>query len=116
MRQRPAQQQRRGTITALAALLIVFLLGMVAFAVDVGWMALSQSELQHAADSAALAGANQLMSGFVQYNQPDHHPQRRPGHGPQHRPDLRGLQRCRRRRVAGAERRRRRVRLHRRQQ
>src|SRR5690242_15913771 len=70
MRRRPAQQQRRGTITALAALLIVFLLGMVAFAVDVGWMTLSQTELQHAADSAALAGANQLMSGFVQYNLP----------------------------------------------
>jgi Flp pilus assembly protein TadG len=34
---------------------------MVAFAVDAGWMVLAQSDLQNAADAAALAGAQQLM-------------------------------------------------------
>ena len=62
--------QRRGVIIPLAALLAVFLLGMVGFAVDVGWMVVSQSELQNAADAAALAGAGPLMDGHVLYNLP----------------------------------------------
>jgi hypothetical protein len=45
----------------------VVIFGMVAFAVDIGWVTVAQSELQNAADSAALAGANPLMNGYVQY-------------------------------------------------
>ena len=52
------------------ALLVVFLLGMVAFSVDIGWIVLTQSELRNAADSAALAGVKSLMDGYVQYNLP----------------------------------------------
>ena len=63
-------QQRRGAVTPLAAILLVFLLGMVAFSVDLGYVVLSETELQSAADAAALAGAGQLMQGFVQYNLP----------------------------------------------
>jgi Flp pilus assembly protein TadG len=43
------------------------MVGMVAFAVDFGWIVSTQAELQSAADAAALAGAQPLMDGFVQY-------------------------------------------------
>jgi Flp pilus assembly protein TadG len=46
------------------------LVGMVAFAVDIAWMVNSEAELQNAADAAALAGSNSLMSGYVQYYLP----------------------------------------------
>jgi len=62
--------RRRGAITPLAALMGVFLFGMAAFAVDMGWIASSQAELQNAADAAALAGAGPLMDGFVAYYLP----------------------------------------------
>jgi Flp pilus assembly protein TadG len=52
-----SHQQRRGAIAVLAALLLVFMVGMVAFAVDLGYLALAKTQLQTAADSAALAGA-----------------------------------------------------------
>ena len=52
--------QRRGTIAILACFLMVALLGMLAFAVDLGYMANSQTELQRTADAAALAACEQL--------------------------------------------------------
>jgi Flp pilus assembly protein TadG len=61
--------RRRGAIVPLAALLLVPLLAMMAFALDVGWMVLVESNLQNAADSAALAGANSLIDGYVQFVQ-----------------------------------------------
>ena len=71
MRKQPTHlNRRRGAVTPLAAVLLVFLLGMVAFSVDIGHVVLSETELQSAADAAALAGAGQLMQGFVQYNLP----------------------------------------------
>jgi Flp pilus assembly protein TadG len=63
-------ETRRGAIALLAAVLMVVLLGMVAFAVDVGWMVDAQAELQNAADAAALAGAGQLMDPSVQFSLP----------------------------------------------
>jgi Flp pilus assembly protein TadG len=62
--------KRRGAVAPLMAALMIVLLGMVAFAVDVGWMGIAQTELQNAADAAALAGAGQLMQPSVQYNLP----------------------------------------------
>jgi Flp pilus assembly protein TadG len=53
----------------MAFLLIPFL-GMVAFAVDIAWIVQSRSDLQNAADSAALAGVEQLTNGYVQYALP----------------------------------------------
>jgi Flp pilus assembly protein TadG len=52
------------------AVLMIFLVGLMAFALDIGWMVMAQSELQNCADAAALAGAGQLMDGYVQYNLP----------------------------------------------
>jgi hypothetical protein len=80
-----SKPRRDGAVAPLMALLLVPLLAMVAFAVDAGWMVLSQSDLQNAADAAALAGAQQLLgqqqlnpsthqytlvNGFAQYYQP----------------------------------------------
>ena len=62
---------RRAAIAPMTALLLIPLIGMVAFAVDLGWIALTQSDLQNAADSAALAGAGQMMNGCVLYNLPN---------------------------------------------
>jgi Flp pilus assembly protein TadG len=61
----------RGAIAPLTCVLLVFLLGMVAFAVDLSWMALAESELQNAADAAALAGAGKLGDNFVLYSLPN---------------------------------------------
>jgi Flp pilus assembly protein TadG len=65
----PPRNRRRGAIVPLTALLLVPLLAMMAFTIDVGWMVLVESNLQSAADSAALAGANSLMDGYVSYVQ-----------------------------------------------
>ena len=48
---------RRGVITVFSAFLMVMMLAMVAFACDVGYMMVAQSQLQVAADSAAMAAA-----------------------------------------------------------
>jgi Flp pilus assembly protein TadG len=49
---------------------MVFLLGMAAFAVDVGYAVYVKSQLQNAADAAALAGAAELMQPYVPYSLP----------------------------------------------
>src|SRR5260370_40779784 len=67
---RSCDTRRRGAIAPLCALLLVPLLAMLAFAIDTGYMCLTETELQNAADAAALAGANALQPFFVQYNIP----------------------------------------------
>jgi Flp pilus assembly protein TadG len=61
---------RRGAIAPLTAILLIPLLAMMAFSIDLGYITHTQNELQSAADAAALAGAGQLTSGFVQYYLP----------------------------------------------
>lgn len=60
-RHRRSASSRRGAVAVLAAVMMVFLLGMVAFAVDMGYLTRVSGELQNAADAAALAGASQLV-------------------------------------------------------
>ena len=59
--------QRRGVITIFAAIMSIVVLGMVAFAVDVGYVLSSKEEIQRTADAAALAAVweygKQLSSG-----------------------------------------------------
>jgi Flp pilus assembly protein TadG len=63
MFRRPRSRRARlGAIVVLAAFLIVGMLGMIAFAVDVGVMLLLKTQLQVAADSAAMAAASVLGS------------------------------------------------------
>jgi Flp pilus assembly protein TadG len=52
------------------ALLIIPLLGMVAFSVDIAYIAQTNLELQNAADAAALAAAEQLEGYYVQFYSP----------------------------------------------
>src|SRR4051794_25681198 len=63
-------RSRPGAIAPLTAVMLIFLVAMVAFAVDMGWMTLTQNELQSSADAAALAGTGPLLDGYVLYNLP----------------------------------------------
>src|SRR2546421_2304601 len=63
-------QQRRGAIVPLFALLLIPMLGMLAFSIDAGWMVVVRTDLQNTADAAALAGAEQLQDLYVQYYSP----------------------------------------------
>lgn len=62
---------RPGTIALLAAFFMIFIIGMVAFAVDVSWMVSTETELQNAADAGALAAISQLPDYYVQYHLPN---------------------------------------------
>jgi len=54
---------RRAAIVVLAAVMLTAIVGLLAVAVDLGYMVLVRSQLQIAADSAALAGASSLAEG-----------------------------------------------------
>jgi Flp pilus assembly protein TadG len=58
---------RPAATVPLFALLLVPLMGMLAFSIDLGYIALVRTDLQTAADAAALAGAEKLQNLFVQY-------------------------------------------------
>lgn len=60
-----AMTTRRGSLVVLMAIMMVVLLGMVAFAVDIGYITTTRSELQTVADSAALAGASKLIERSI---------------------------------------------------
>jgi Flp pilus assembly protein TadG len=62
-----SETRRRGATVPLFAILCVPLLGMLAFSIDVGWIALVKTDLQTAADAAALAGAEKLQTLYVNY-------------------------------------------------
>jgi Flp pilus assembly protein TadG len=67
---RSTDGKRRGGVVVLAAFLMAILVGMLAFAIDIGYMSTVKAELQNAADAAALAGAQQLQGQFVLYYSP----------------------------------------------
>ncbi|NLX99880.1 MAG: VWA domain-containing protein [Rhodopirellula sp.] len=54
---------RRGAIVVLFAVLMIVIFAMLAFAVDLGFVALTRTQLQVAADAAALAGAGTMVGG-----------------------------------------------------
>ncbi len=60
---RPQQRHRRGATMVLAVFFIMVMLGMVGFAVDLGYIVLVRTQLQTAADSAAMSAAVVNMSG-----------------------------------------------------
>jgi Flp pilus assembly protein TadG len=62
--------RRKGAIALLTAILMTFLVGLMAFAIDLGYVASVQGQLQNAADAAALAGAERLQNLYVQYYSP----------------------------------------------
>ena len=60
--------RRRGAVAVFVALLMIPLLGFVALCVDIGWVTTTKSTLQNAADSAAAAGASQLVDYYGTYS------------------------------------------------
>jgi len=55
---------RRGNIVVLAALFLIAMVGFTAFVVDVGYITLTEAQLQNAADSGALAASAELPAGI----------------------------------------------------
>lgn len=54
--------RRRGVVAVFVVMMLVVLMGFAALTVDVGTMYNVKSDLQHAADAAAIAGATALMT------------------------------------------------------
>ena len=65
---RLSRRDRRGALTILSAVLCIVLLGMVAFAVDIGYILSSKEEIQRTADASALAAtwefADRISEGY----------------------------------------------------
>jgi len=63
MKKKPARElrNRRGTIAVLTALMMTAILGMAAFSVDYGCILTARTDLQAAADAAALAAVRELL-------------------------------------------------------
>lgn len=59
-RMRPTIHCRQGAIVVLSAVLMIVMLGFVAFTVDVGAICFKRAELQNAADAAAMAAVKEL--------------------------------------------------------
>ena len=53
---------RRGAATIFVAVCLIMMLSMMSFAVDSGYMTVVRNELQNAADVAAMAGVQKLLS------------------------------------------------------
>ncbi|MEX1097820.1 MAG: pilus assembly protein TadG-related protein [Planctomycetales bacterium] len=61
---RPQWNWRRGNIVVLAAAVLVVIMGFSAFTVDVGFIALTRTQLQAASDASVLAAAQELPAAF----------------------------------------------------
>lgn len=61
MPRRHHSKSRTGAVIVLVALFLVVVLAVAAFSTDVGYICLAQTQLQTAADAAALAGAQQCL-------------------------------------------------------
>jgi hypothetical protein len=62
---------RTGAIAPMTAIIMMVLITMVAFAVDMSWIVVTNMEPQNAADAAALAGSDELMENYVLYHMPN---------------------------------------------
>jgi Flp pilus assembly protein TadG len=59
-----SSKDRKGVMAMITALILLALLGMVACAVDVGYIAMSRTQLHVAADASALAAGTELIDGL----------------------------------------------------
>jgi Flp pilus assembly protein TadG len=62
-----AKKSRRGIVIVLVAMLLIPLMGMMAFSIDLGYAVEVRAELVNATDAAALAGVQQLYSPYRQW-------------------------------------------------
>ncbi|MCA9266954.1 MAG: hypothetical protein KDA41_00710, partial [Planctomycetales bacterium] len=58
---RRSLRRRKGNVLVLSAVLMVMMVAMLAFAVDVGYIYVSRTQLQRSADAAAMAAAWELI-------------------------------------------------------
>jgi Flp pilus assembly protein TadG len=63
---RSRRAPRRGVVAVLAAFLMIAIMGVMAFAIDLGYMYAMQAELQRATDAAVLAGVSRLPEGTAE--------------------------------------------------
>jgi len=59
------RRHRRGAMLVLVAIMMVVVFGVAIFAVDLGWIVANRTQLQSAADAAALAGASTLVENVT---------------------------------------------------
>src|SRR5262245_47142595 len=59
-----ARNDRRGSVLVLAAALMVVIFGLLAFALDMGFIALTKSQMQGASDASSLAACTELSNGL----------------------------------------------------
>ncbi|MEZ6127055.1 MAG: pilus assembly protein TadG-related protein [Planctomycetaceae bacterium] len=57
-------ERRKGAVIVLAAVMLMVVIGFVAFTVDIGMIALTKGQIQNAADSAAHAATLELSQSF----------------------------------------------------
>ncbi|MCU0709606.1 MAG: pilus assembly protein TadG-related protein [Pirellula sp.] len=70
-RLRPSDhRRRRGAALILAAFLMAILVGMLAFSIDIGYIAASRTEAHRTADAAALSGGWQMVDSLRKSEQP----------------------------------------------
>ncbi len=55
---------RQGNVLVLVSLCLTLLLGIVACALDVGWMMMARTQLQAGSDASSLAGGTELLPGL----------------------------------------------------
>jgi Flp pilus assembly protein TadG len=63
LRARRRAENRKGSIIVLTAILMIVMMAFLAFAIDIGYIASTQTELRRAVDAGALAGAGRLVDG-----------------------------------------------------
>ncbi len=61
---RERRGNRRGAMAVLIAVLLLLIFAFVAFTVDIGYITVARTQLQNAADSAALGSTMNLIQGF----------------------------------------------------
>lgn len=59
--------RRRGAVAVLTALLMIVLLAMLAFALDIGYIQVTRTQMQRSADAAAVAGVWELIDENYQF-------------------------------------------------
>ncbi len=64
-------RDRRGVTAVVIAIVITVLIGFIALAVDIGYVAVTKNELQNVADSAALAATRKLGAIYEPMNYPE---------------------------------------------
>ena len=61
------KNQRRGAILAMTGILLTVLLGIVACAMDIGWIHMTRAELQNASDAAVLSTGPEIVEGLGRF-------------------------------------------------